>query len=446
MSRAKEIMSGVRSFLAATLLLTAVPGIAKELISYDSLRLVSAMREDERLLRLARAEKLRSQLSKEDTECLDRLEYPELTDVAAQRISDNMTSAEVQDALNYFQSPSGRKFVKRELDALGEAPFTAADQAELDRFKQRPAGRKLLRDLILRNPAVTTEVAGRVDRHLEECAYLRQNEAEREIPEKSCAARPVPSLDNVCLATYGAEGSGKKPQRAGVEINCRRDGRITTSRVNLPKPEQGIALRWTTTRDLEILFDGKVKSSAAPAGGNPKVSFLSRIDGDPALLECAPQMRGRPMLVNSLPAKVNVGGWRTYARPGLCLMTARVLKEEIAGAEGDVLVQFRRQKPAVAPFAATDLALIVELDQMGEQPLLVSFGQRRLSLISQPPLQKHMLTGSPAEVVLEGLRSRPMELAVQRDGAQGYALPLRAIDFDFAYAEFSQCVTALAST
>jgi hypothetical protein len=248
------------------------------------------------------------------------------------------------------------------------------------------------------------------------------------------------------LATYGAEGSGKKPQRAGVEVNCRRDGRILTSRINLPKPETPIGLRWTTQRDLEILVDGKVKNAPALTGANPKVSFLSRQQSDPPLLECAPQMRGRPMLLNSLPAKANVGGWRAYAAPGLCLMTARVQKEAVAGADGDVLLQFRRQKPAVAPFATTELALVVELDQVGEQPLMVSFGQRRLSLIAQPPQQKHMLTGEPAEIMLDGLRSRSVELTVRGEGAQGYSIPMRALDFDFAYGQFSACLAALART
>lgn len=435
-------MLSLRWFFATTLLLAAVHSVAKELVSYDSLRLVSAMRDDERL---ARVEKLRrGALSEQDRECLDRLEYPELTEIAARRITETMTAVEVQDALGYFQSSSGRKFVKRELETLGEVPFTTADQAELERFKQRPAGRKLLRDLLLKNAAVSAEVTTRVDRLLEECVYLRQNEAEREIPEKSCAARPVPSSDNVCLATYGAEGSGRKYRRASVEVNCRRDGRITTSRINLPKPETPIALRWSATRDLEVLVDGKVKNAPAPSGSNPKVSFISRRDNDPPLLECAPQMHGRPMLINSLPAKANVGGWRTYAQPGLCLMTARVMKAEIPGADGDVLLQFRRQKPAVAPFSTTDLALIVEIEQLGEQPLLLNFAQKRLSLIAHPPQQRHMLTGEPAEVVLEGLRSRPVELTVRREGAQGYSIPLRAADFDFAYGEFSECLAALA--
>jgi hypothetical protein len=436
-----------RSFLATTLLLTAMQSTAKELAYYDSLRLVSAMRADEQLLRSARAEKLRqTKLSEQDIECIDRFEYPEITDLVAGQVSDNMTAAEVQDALSYFQSSSGRKFVKRALEIAGEAPFGTADQAELEKLKQRPAGRKLFRDLILQNAAVLSEVTARIDRHLADCAYYRQIDLEREIPEKRCQARPVASSDNVCLATYAAEGTGKKPRRASVEVNCRHDGRVLTSRISLPKPEVPITLRWSSDRDLEILVDGKVKNPPAAGDSTVKVSFASRQKSDPPLLECVPQMRGRATLTNSLPMNETVGAWRAYSRPGLCLMTARVLKEDVAGADGDMLLQFRRQRPAVAPFASTELALIVEIYQQIEQPLLVDFGQKRLALITHPPQQKHMLDGMTAEVLLQGLRSRPVELTVRRENASSYSIPVRRLDFDFAYAEFSECLTGLGST
>lgn len=440
-------MLTVRSTLATTLLLTALPSVANEPAYYDSLRLVSAMREDERMVLSARADKIRrTRLSREDLQCLDSLEYPQLTDIAAWQINDAMTADEVQDALGYFQSSSGRKFVKRQLGELGEAPFTTGDQLELERFKQRPAGRKLLRDLILQDAALMTQVAQRVDRRLEDCEYYRQNDAEREIPEKICQARPVASSDNVCLATYAAEGSGRKPRRASVEVNCRHDGRVLTSRISLPNPEAQIALRWVTDRDLDILVDGKVKNAPAAAASNPKVSFMSWRKGDPPLLTCETRTRGLPTLADALPPNVTVGSWRTYGRPGLCLMTARVPKESLPGADGDVLLQFRRQKPAMAPFATTDLAFIAEIYQQREQPLLVEYGEKRLTLIAHPPQQKHMLTGMTAEILLDGLRSRPMELTVLSGGAPSYSIPMFDLDFDFAYTEFRECLATLAAT
>ena len=124
-------------------------------------------------------------------------------------------------------------------------------------------------------------------------------------------------------------------------------------------------------------------------------------------------------------------------------MTARVLKKEVVGADGDMLLQFRRQTPAVPPYATTDLSLVVQIYQQREQPLLVDFGQKRLALIAQRPQQTHMLTGQTAEVVLQGLRSKPLELTVRRSGAPSYSIPVRRLDFDFAYADFSECLATL---
>jgi hypothetical protein len=76
--------------------------------------------------------------------------------------------------------------------------------------------------------------------------------------------------------------------------------------------------------------------------------------------------------------------------------------------------------------------------------LLVDFGQKRLALIAHRPQQTHMLTGQIAEVVLQGLRSKPLELTVRRTAAASYSIPVRRLDFDFAYADFSECLAALA--
>ena len=305
------------------------------------------------MLRSALVQKLRrTGLSEQDMECLDRFDYPEITDIVASEIGGKMTAAEVRDAIGYFQSSSGRKVVKRELGMAGEVPFTAADQAEL------------------RKVQATTRRSQAVARsHSEECSgdgggdgttrpssprtvrFVGKAMSMRGIAQESCRARPVASSNNVCLATYTAEGSGGKTERASVEVNCRNDGRVLTSRTSLPNPEAPVALRWSNDRELEILVDGKIKVVSAAAGSSVKVSFASRQRNDPPFLECVPRTRGRPTLAETLPSNVTVGAWRAYGRPGLCLMTARVLKKEVAGADGDMLLQFRRQTPAVPPFA-----------------------------------------------------------------------------------------------
>jgi hypothetical protein len=57
-----------------------------------------------------------------------------------------------------------------------------------------------------------------------------------------------------------------------------------------------------------------------------------------------------------------------------------------------------------------------------------------------------MLTGQAAEVMLLGLRSKPLELTVRRTGAPGYSIPVRRLDFDFAYAAFSECLATLGNS
>jgi hypothetical protein len=439
-------MLGLRPFFVVVLWAAAASGLANELTDYDSLRLVSAMREDERMLRAALTQKLRQTgLSGQDMQCLDRFDYPQVTDIVANEISARMTAAEVRDAISYFQSPSGRKLVRRELGIASDVPLTTAERADLEKFKQRPAGRKLFRDLILKNAAAMTEVMARLELHLEDCAFRRQSDLERGIPTESCRARPVASTDNVCLATYTAEGNDAKTRRASVEVNCRNAGRVLTSRIAVPDPEARVALRWSDDRELSILVDGKIKNASAAAGSSVRVRFAPRPTNEPPL-DCVPQTRGRPSLAESLPLNSTVGAWRAFGSSGLCLMTARVLKKEVAGADGDMLLQFRRQSPAAAPFATTELAFIVQIYQQSEQPLLVDSGQQRLALVAQTPQQTHMLTGQAAELLLQDLRSRPLELTVRRAGAANYSIPIRRLDFDFAYVAFSECLATVETT
>jgi hypothetical protein len=181
-------------------------------------------------------------------------------------------------------------------------------------------------------------------------------------------------------------------------------------------------------------------------GSVAKINFASWKKNDPPLLTCVTQARGSSSLVNNLPMSATVGGWRAYSRPGLCLMTARVPTEAMRGNEADVLLQFRQQKPAAVPFATTELALIVEINQQSDRPLFVNFETKRFALIAQPPRQRHMLTGMAAEIVLDRLRAKPVDLVVCSAGGPGYSIPMRGLDFDFANAEFGECVAALAAT
>lgn len=450
-----------RSLSIAALLLTAFhqQSIAEEPAYYDSLRLVSAMREDELMLLAVRAAKaLRNEPVEQDAKCFDRYEHPDLTDIPARQISEKLTASEVEDALRYFQSQGGRKFVRRnELVLIGKLAGAQAlstmERTELERFKRRPAGRKLLGDLVTRQPALMAEAITRVNQHLDHCAYLRHTAAERQAPPKSCRSKPVASLDNVCLASYAAEGSAAKPTRATIDIKCHYHEVISTSQIDLPEPEFPVALRWSRNRErereIELLIEKPGTRITSDTGGNYKVRFrvASRQPSDPPVLDCLPVSQDQATLAETLPLSTTVAAWRTYRRPGLCTMTSRIPKEDVPGADGDMLLQFRQSKRATLPFATSRLALVVQIYQSNEvRPLLVDAGKTRLAMIEHAPQVTHMLTGKAAETLLQSLGQKPAELTVTPEGTPSYAIPMRRQDFDFAYSDFSECLTGLKAT
>ncbi len=446
-----------RSLLIAAFVLIGFhqQSTAEEANYYDSLRLVNAMREDELMLLAVRAAKaLRNEPVEPDAKCFDRYEYPELTDIPARQISEQMTGSEVEDALRYFQSDAGRNFVRRNELALkgkvaGAQKLSTAEHVELERFKRRPAGRKLLGKLITKQPELMTEAITRVNQHLDHCAYLRHTKAERQEPPPSCKSKMVASPDNVCLASYEALGSAAKPDSATVHVNCRHHGRMLTTRIDLALPEFPVALRWTKGRELEILVEAENLRFSTSNRGNQIQRFrlASREPNDPPVLNCLPVSPDHPTLAAVLPLSTTVAAWRTYRAPGLCMMTARIPKEDVPGADGDMLLQFRRQQRAALPFATSRLALIVQIYQpANERPLLVDAGKDRLAMIEHAPQMTHMLTGKPAETLLQSLVTKPAELTVTPEGAPSYQIPVRRQDFDFANGDFSDCLASLKAT
>jgi hypothetical protein len=285
-----------------------------------------------------------------------------------------------------------------------------------------------------------------VNQHLEHCAYLRDTQNDPHAPQKSCESRPIASLDNVCLATYVAEGDAANRSRATIEVDCRHHGRGLRSEIDLPEPQFPVALRWSKSRELEILIDkpGVRITSAGRSNSAQRFRVASRQATDPPVLECLPVSRDHPTLAEHLPMAITVGAWRAYRRPGVCLMTARIPKEEVPGADGDTLLQFRRMKHATLPFATSRLAFVVQTYQTyNPRPLLVDLGEHRLAMIQHPQEMNHIISGKVAETLLKNLQQNPAEVRVTPEGAPSYTIPIRRQDFDFAYSDFSECLSTL---
>jgi hypothetical protein len=250
------------------------------------------------------------------------------------------------------------------------------------------------------------------------------------------------------LANYAAEGSGAA-RKASVEVYCRHNGKFLRTQIDLPQPQSPIALRWSPSRELEILVQNDKMRIISSSSGDAAQRFrwASRKPSDPPVLEClperAPELHGT--LATTLPLSITMGAWRAHQRPGLCLMTARVPKEQMPGAGADVLLQFRRHQSAVLPFATSELALIAQIHEIKERPAQVALGPSPLLLIGHQP-QLYMLAGKEAEELLQSLASQPNQLAVQPEGASSYSVPISRQDFDFAYAGFSECLAGLKTT
>jgi hypothetical protein len=402
------------------------------------------MREDELMLLAVRSAKA-SAFDPQDAACLDRYEFPELTDIPARRISDGLTASEVEDALKYFQSASGRKFVRRaELELTGKLAeaeqLTAAEQAELEQFKQRRAGRKLLQDRMTADAPSMTEATARFDRYVENCVYERQSESERLTPNAVCKSKAIASADNVCLARYVAQGSGAN-REASVETECRHHGKSLRSTIEMP-PDSPVALRWSPSRELQVLIQNDRLRIVSQTGttATQRFSVAVRKRGDPPVLDCLPES-----FAPTLPMSTTIATWRAHGGPGMCFMTARIRKDDIPGAQADVLVQFRRSQAAALPFATSQLAFVAQINETNDQPNHLSFGSSPLALIGQQP-QLHMLEGKDAEALLQSLGSQPGQLTVKPEAAPEYSFALSRQDFDFAYADFSECLAGLKTT
>lgn len=440
--------------VAITLALLGVhaKGIAGEPTYYDALRLVAAMREDELMLLAIRATAdkrvTRGEIKQEDIACLEALEFPEVTDIAARRISERLSAAEVTEAIAFFQGASGRQFTRRrELFLTGKpaaaGSLTATDAAAVTAFKGTSAGRKLLTQRITSNAGAMREALARVDPLFGECAYEREVRAERAYPTGYCESRPVASADHVCLAKYVTREKSTSRHVAEIEVNCLRDGQALRSTIEYSRPQAPVALRWEDPRRIVILVDDpkiRIVSSHSPESAPQRFRFASRQAGDPPVVKCLPKDFDHS-LASVLPMPTGVGSWRSYRSNGVCQMTARV-RGGVPGVMEHVLLHFRQQKRPAHPFASTSLVFAAQLFLPSSQVMLAQ-GSNRMQLIDSSNQQVHMLEGRAATSLLNALRTQPAQVEAKPIVGAAYAIPVSQEDFAFALRDFEACVKSL---
>jgi len=95
------------------------------------------------------------------SECMQHVESGAFTDTFAKVLADQLSPEELQQALAFYQSDPGKKFVVAQsvstYEQFGYPPpqqkpqLTEAESAAVDAFGQTPAGTKLLGDAVLTN-------------------------------------------------------------------------------------------------------------------------------------------------------------------------------------------------------------------------------------------------------------------------------------------------------
>jgi hypothetical protein len=145
----------------------------------DAVKLVRAMREDELFLA-----HLRQQVSadtrpglKAQQACIVGLKPTDISGAMAVAVEEQLSAAEVKDALEFYESEAGRKFADMVVDNM-EHPVDLADfmktmtvegAQSLRKFFVLSASRKLMQDKIIEQPASLDRVAQRVRELTQAC-------------------------------------------------------------------------------------------------------------------------------------------------------------------------------------------------------------------------------------------------------------------------------------
>jgi hypothetical protein len=153
----------------------------------DAVKLVRAMREDEFFLanlrqRMNTATRPASTVQRA---CIEALKPTDISSDMAVAVQEQLSAAEVKDAIEYYESDAGRKFTEIAFDNL-ERPIELADFMKvmsveevlsLRKFFVLSASRKLMQDRIIQQPASLERISLRVRALTESC--LRENAGKR---------------------------------------------------------------------------------------------------------------------------------------------------------------------------------------------------------------------------------------------------------------------------
>ncbi len=153
----------------------------------DAIKLVRTMRDDEYLLASLR-ERVKEggrPIPKAQRDCIDSIQPTDISAVVAVAIQEQLSAAEVKDAISFYESPAGRKYAETQMSNI-ERPveltdfikaMTVDEVQSLRQFFVLSASRKLMQNNVIQQPASMNRISLRIRDLTDAC--LRERAGKR---------------------------------------------------------------------------------------------------------------------------------------------------------------------------------------------------------------------------------------------------------------------------
>jgi hypothetical protein len=452
------------TWLGAIVLLAALPAPAAEAPFSEVIRLVRSMRRDELMLLEVKRD-FAEQASKASdassrTACINQMKHPAITDAVALGIASQLTAPEVQQAIEFYRSATGRKLIESRYAASrggmasnDSSLLSAAEKAQLAAFLKTSGGRKLEQQQIGYDKPSMERISMRSRLQLSDCDEDALRAKDPSVPRTLCSSLPVAGPANLCAAKYSVtERAGEKPQ-TDIDVDCgpgMRAGGVAASYRGAVN-DIGLVWRDDTTLDVILPKDAKVlrQRPADDLKSQLQYQYRTRRDADPAGRKCWPAADvptgARPEL-NEIESQPH---WMTYSGEDYCVLSRRLQSGELRDAPQEATLQLRQYRKAELPFGTTELVLVESHSAhvMVRSVELVMPGGASKALTPDGGTLGFRLEGAAVEEALN-LWARGTELALKYQPARGepFTVALQRNDLEWALREFTVCRQGLSST
>ncbi|WP_331153240.1 DUF2059 domain-containing protein [Steroidobacter sp.] len=441
----------------ATLGLLASSGAVAEASYSETIRLVRSMREDEMImagLQAKFAQEIKAGNGPQHASCVAQLKYPMLTGLIASGISPRLSDAEVAEAIQFYRSPVGRKFLERGYQELAQNlppdpdHLSTEEKVALGKFGKRPVGRKLLQDRITLSEPIMQKAMMRLKMAFDDCVTEIEG-IEGVIVTKTCTTAPVVTSDNACYVEQVLEGYPKRPaeDETSIRARCSGDGRGHSYPIARYQGHvKNIDLRWLDARTVEVTAPTGAKPVGDVRPGEVRAQFKQLPAAKIKPQQCWNDVSSLHLTRIDMDELLSQTYWMSYGEAGRCLLSKRIEMAQLPGANRNSVVQFRRVKSPEYPYATDQLVFFETFStQVNTRSVRVrGAGIDDVELKPGGRIAGFQLVGAHAETVLKQLASgTKLTLEVQPAAGAAFTIPLDTNDLAWAHQDFATCLNTL---